>query len=99
VAALVAVEDSAAEGAADSEEASTMDLERCIRQFVLTVSKNVKYHSSQQKVNQFIANNVISREKTLEMQELLVRLELKEQKLKTILKSLNQTENKSFNII
>jgi hypothetical protein len=67
VALVAAVEEgSAVAEAADSEgEALTMDLEKCIRQFVLIASKNVKYHSSQQKANQFIASSVFSKEKML----------------------------------
>ena len=42
--------------------AETEDLieaqEKCIVQFVLNVSKNVKYHLSLQKANQFTARNV-----------------------------------------
>jgi hypothetical protein len=55
-----AAEDSAE--AADLEEVSTADQEKCIKQFALNVSKNVKFHSSQQKVNQFIAKNVLQKE-------------------------------------
>jgi cellobiose phosphorylase len=70
VAALVAVEeDSAAAEAADSEEASTMDLEKCIKQLALSVRRNVKFRSNQQKVSQFIAKSVTSREKILKTEQ------------------------------
>lgn len=35
--------------------------EKCIKQFVLNVGENVKFHSSPQKVGQFIAGNAIRR--------------------------------------
>ncbi len=43
-------------------EVSTVDLERCIKQFALNVSKNVKYHSNLQKASQFTAKNVLLKE-------------------------------------
>jgi hypothetical protein len=52
----------------DSEEAIEEALERialmmgrekCIRPYVLIVNRTVKFHSNQQKVSQFIAENVI----------------------------------------
>jgi mevalonate pyrophosphate decarboxylase len=96
--ALEAVEEvSAAEEVADSaeEEVSTTDLEKCTKQFVLIVSKNVKYHSSQQKANQFIASSVFSKEKILKAQAHLEHQELStDQKQKMILLVLNQTVNK-----
>jgi hypothetical protein len=59
-------EDSAEEViSADQEEASTTGLEKCIKQFVPNVSKNVKYHSNLQKVNQFIAKIVSKTEETI----------------------------------
>ena len=33
--------------------------EKCIKQYVVTVSKNVKYHSSLLKVNQYTVENAI----------------------------------------
>jgi len=36
----------------------TTDQEKCIRQLVVTVETNVKYHSSQKITDQFIAENV-----------------------------------------
>jgi hypothetical protein len=44
--------------AADLEEASMMDQEKCIKQFAQNVSKNVKFRSSLQKVSQFIVEIV-----------------------------------------
>jgi len=35
------------------------DHEKCIRQLVLSVAESVKFHSSPQKVDQFIAKNAI----------------------------------------
>jgi hypothetical protein len=43
-------------------EISIVDLEKCIRQFALNVSKNVKFHSNLQKASQFIAKNVSLKE-------------------------------------
>jgi hypothetical protein len=34
------------------------DVEKCSKQLAVTVEKNVKYHSSQKKTDQFIAKNV-----------------------------------------
>lgn len=51
-----AAEDSAE--AADSEEASMMDQEKCIKLFAQNVSKNVKFRSNLQKASQFIAGIV-----------------------------------------
>jgi hypothetical protein len=48
--------EAAAEEAADLE--GTLVLEKCTKLFVLTVAKNVKFLSSQQKVNQFIVKTV-----------------------------------------
>ena len=54
-------ENSAAdEAAAVSEE--ILDHEKCIKQRVLTVEKNVKYHSNQQKENQYIAKIATQKE-------------------------------------
>lgn len=41
---------------------SIEDHEKCIKQSVPTAAKNVKFHSSQQKVNLFIAKNVLENE-------------------------------------
>jgi hypothetical protein len=38
-------------------ETSAQAQEKCIKQFALNASKNVKFHSSQQKASQFIAEN------------------------------------------
>ena len=43
----------------DSEE--ILDHEKCIKQLALSAEKNAKFLSSQQKVSQFIAENVIRR--------------------------------------
>jgi hypothetical protein len=50
------VEEDSAE--AEAEEDSIEDLEKCIKQHVLNVSKNVKFLSSQVATNQFIVRNV-----------------------------------------
>jgi hypothetical protein len=42
---------------ADFEEISAH--EKCIKQFVLSARRNVKFHSSQQKASLFTAKNVI----------------------------------------
>ena len=48
-----------AEEAALAEEVDlTEDHEKCTKQLVETVVKNAKYHSSQDKINQFIVMNV-----------------------------------------
>lgn len=39
-----------------------MDLDKCIKQFVLSAARNAKYHSRQQKANPFIAKNAIEKE-------------------------------------
>jgi hypothetical protein len=51
-----------------SEEVS--DHEKCIRQFVPNVVRNVKFLSSQQKASQFIAKNVIERRKDSDSRQL-----------------------------
>jgi hypothetical protein len=43
-------------------EASIVDQEKCIKQFALNVSKNVKFHSSLLKVSQFIVKNALLKE-------------------------------------
>jgi hypothetical protein len=66
--AVVSVADEAVasiEAAADSEEGSMMDLEKCIQQNVLNVQRTAKFLSNQQKVNQFIAKSVLQREDKL----------------------------------
>jgi len=39
-----------------------LDIEKCIKQFVLNVRKNVKYRSNLQKASQFIAKIVLEKE-------------------------------------
>jgi hypothetical protein len=43
-------------------EAETSAQEKCIKRFALNVRRNVKFLSSQQKANQFFAENVTQRE-------------------------------------
>jgi hypothetical protein len=40
-----------------------LDQEKCIKQHVLTVDVNVKYHSNQQKVEMFFVENASEKEK------------------------------------
>jgi hypothetical protein len=59
---IVAAEEDHSEAAAETEAADlegTLVLEKCTKLFVLTVAKNVKFLSSQQKENQFIVKTVI----------------------------------------
>ena len=49
--------------AADSKETTTLVHAKCIKQPVLNVSKNAKYHSSLLKESQFSAGNVTRKEK------------------------------------
>jgi len=49
--------------AADSKDQTTLAHAKCIKQPVLNVSKNAKYHSSLLKENQFFAENVTRKEK------------------------------------
>jgi hypothetical protein len=44
---------------ADLEAILALNHEKCIKQFVLNVRKNAKYHSNLQKANQFTAKNVM----------------------------------------
>ena len=41
-----------------------LDHDRCIKQFVLNVAKNAKFHSSLQKAEMFFAKNVLQNEET-----------------------------------
>jgi hypothetical protein len=48
----------------DQEEAALeeiLDQKKCIKQFVLNATRNVKYHSSLQKASLFTAKNVLER--------------------------------------
>lgn len=60
---IEAVEVQAEAAVAVSEEISA--LEKCTRQHVPNVDKNVKYHSSQQKENQSFAKNAIRRKRDI----------------------------------
>jgi hypothetical protein len=40
---------------------------KCIRQFALSAERNAKFHSSQQKASQFIAENVMPKEGITEL--------------------------------
>ena len=51
--------------AADSKELTTLVHAKCIKQPVLNVSKNAKYHSSLLKESQFSAENVTRKEKVI----------------------------------
>ncbi len=51
--------DSAVEIVEEAEEASTTAQEKCIKQYVLNVRKNVKFLSSQPKESQYIAVTVL----------------------------------------
>jgi hypothetical protein len=58
-------EEAVEEAAADLGLEEILDQEKCIKQPVLNVVKNVKYHLSQKKVEKFSAKNALRRRKDL----------------------------------
>ncbi len=53
----------AVEEAADSDREEILAQEKCTKQLVLSVVKNVKYHLSQKKEEMFSAKNALRRKK------------------------------------
>lgn len=43
-------------------ETAALDHAKCIKQHALTVARNAKYHSNQEKANQFTAGNALLKE-------------------------------------
>jgi hypothetical protein len=93
-----------AEEAADfKEEALTTDREKCTRQLAQSVRKNVKFHSSQQKANQFSVRIVTSKRKMLKAETKALdqddknnHRKMRVQVVRTILNHLNLTANKAL---